>query len=519
MTSILRAASVVSAMTLASRILGFVRDVMMFRLLGTGAATGTFALAWLFPNLLRRWFGEGALTAAFVPAYTRAVADDGEAGGRRLLAAVTGVLCWVLGPTIVVVVAVALLFAAGSSAADDVDARLLPELVAILFPYALPICVLAMQAGALNATGRFAGAAAAPVVLNLFWIGALWFASVALNGAHEATVRTMAWFLLAGGVAQLLLTAVPLARRGLLARPTWPKAGDPARAVFRAMVPTALGLSITQVSILVNQLLAWHFVRPGANSYVYLADRLSLFPHALTSFALATAMFPRFAALAVRGEHAELRRAIDASLRYTLFLAVPASVGMIALGDDLFSICFGSANFDDADAAIAAATTAALVAGLPFLGCAQLLARVLFALGRLGTPARIAAVLFGVNLALNFAFLGLGLGVAGLTLATSCCSLLNAVALYVVVHRLCPGPHVMAWPIARMLVAAAAMVPAILATRGTFDATTRIGRAVVDLGLPIVVGAVVYFAVSILLGGDEWRRLRARPRTATSLDP
>jgi putative peptidoglycan lipid II flippase len=524
-TSVRRAATTVAALTLLSRVLGFVRDVVMYRTLGANWVTGTFTIAWLVPNLLRTWFGEGALAAALIPAYARARARGEPGAARALLGAVLGTVLAVLGALVLLVVGAALLWPAASLGFEavagspergpDVTAaahgRYFLDLLAILFPYVLPICLAAICGGALQAHGVFAPAAAAPIVLNAFWIAGL---SVAAGSPDlPGAARVVAAFLLAGGVAQLLGVALPLARRGALPPPRLARRGDPARDVFAAMAPTVLGLSIQKLSILVNQLMAHRLIDAEAPNFVYLADRLLLFPHALTAMALATAVFPRLAELAADGRLPEVRARLNQTLESTLFLAVPASAGVILLAQPLFEIAFVSERFTTADAGTAAWTTAFLVAGLPFLGCAQLLARALYALGNARKPAVVAVALFVLNVALNLMFVAvLGADVRAFTLATSLCALLDAAILYRIVHRRVPGPHPRLRGVVRVLLATACMVPAVLAARGAFGADGRWARAVSELAVPMAAGAAAFLAANHLLGGRELAALFARAR-------
>jgi putative peptidoglycan lipid II flippase len=522
-SSILRAASVVSALTLLSRILGFIRDVLMYRLLGATWVSGTFTYVWMFPNLLRTWFGEGALSASFLPAFTRARAQHGEAAGRSLLASVLGVLLLLLGAFTCLAVLVALCLppewlhmraVPGQDGADSTThGRFFLDLVAILFPYSLPICVAAILGGVLNALGSFAAAAAVPALLNIVWITGLVVAAATCDTLADAA-RLMSAFLLLGGLLQLALVALPLWRRGLLPHPRLPARGDPARAVFQTMLPAVLGLSIGKLGVLINIAMARHLISPQATNFVYLADRLLLFPYALTSLALVTAVFPRLAELAARGERQQLRARVNESLQIAWFLTVPSSVGLMLVGDSLFSICFASERFTAADVRLAAATTTCMVAGLPFLSCAQLLARALYALGDVRRPARIAIVLFAVNLALNLLFvLGLETGVQGLPLATSICSLLNASLLYALVHATAGGPHLVLWPYLRVLLATAIMAPIVVFASGWFPATGGLGRAAGELLLPVAAGIAGYLVVHGLLGGRELRGVFHSTRT------
>ncbi len=520
--SLLRAAGSISAWTLVSRVLGLVRDILTTHVLGVNWVSGTFVLAWMLPNMLRRLFGEGALAASFVPAYTRRITHRDTDGARGLLASVTGVVAVTLGGLSLVVVAVALLAPPTLLGLDPVDGassaergRLLADLLAILFPYALPICLVAIYAGAGHALGVFAPSAAAPALLNVFWIGALVFVATDSDADLERAVRIVAIALMAGGIAQLALTCRPLARRDQLPRPRWPKPGDGTRQVLLAMGPTVLGLSLVQVNLLVDQTIAYGLIGPEANNYVFLANRLLLFPHALIALPLATAVFPRLAAEASRENLVSLRRNLDRAQAVTLFMALPATAGLCVVAGNLIDVAFVHGRYTAADAATTTWTTIALVVGLPALGIAQLHARALYAMGRASEPAKVAAILVVLNLALNLTFaIGLGLGVAGLTAATSCCTVVNAWALGRAVTRATGKgeSHGSSW--LRLAITTALMVGVLLVLPGPGADATRLARFLLGVMLPVTAGIAVYGGLHVALRSPEWRavqeRLRAR---------
>jgi putative peptidoglycan lipid II flippase len=515
--STFRAASLVALCTLVSRVLGLVRDTMMTHVFGASWVMGMFALAWMIPNLLRRLFGEGALSASFVPAFAAALDRRGLPAARALLSTVTGGLLLGLGVLVLLVVATAfamppswLHLSAVAEAEPDQRGRLFLHLTAILFPYVVPICLTAVYGGALNAMGSFLAAAVSPVVLNVFWMAGI-VAAGAGGGGPDQLAATVAWFLFAGGSAQLALVAAALARRGCLPPPALPRAGDPARAVFRGMAPTLLGLSVVQLNLLFDQGMAEYLVGPGANTHVYLANRLLLFPHALTALAVATAVFPTLALLASRDARDEMARKLDQAVRWTAFLSVPASVGLALISADFVELAFVHGSYTEADARLTSATTVCLVAGLPFLSASQLYARALYALGDTRTPAAVSVVLLAANAGLNLMFtLGLGLGVAGLTLATSLCALANCLLLRWRLAGLLPRTGGGAPALARIGLASLGMAAAVLAAQRAFAGEGVIGRTALDLLAPTGVGVAVYLLLHVTLGGQETIHLLRR---------
>ena len=521
--SLLRAAGRVSFLTLVSRVLGLVRDSWTYHVFGMSWVSGAFVLAWTVPNLLRRLLGEGALSAAFVPAFARARTRGGDDAARSLLASVGGTLIVGLGGFCALVVIASFFvppavwhLAPGSDAPDGVTSTqvgaLFQELLAILFPYALPVCLLAIWSGALNSLGSFGPGAAAPIVLNLFWLAAL--ALVHARGGDDLTgaMRIVAWFLLAGGIAQLVLAAVFLRRRGFLTPPRLPGADDDARGVFAAMLPTALGMSVVQLNVLLDQAIAAWLIGAEAINHVYLANRLLLFPHALVALPLATVVFPRLAEQASRDDGTALRKSLDQALSITLMLAVPAAVGLAMIADELLLVAFQHGHYSAEDVPTTRWTTVMLVAGLPAIGSAQLQARALYALGDTRTPALVSAWLVVANVVLNLVLVGVcGFGVPGLTAATSACAFANALILRRVVAKRIGRSAVEAGSIGRTLVASAVMAGVILAVDQLVPAGgSRLVRALLGLALPIAAGIGTWFLALHLLRSPELLALRAR---------
>lgn len=509
--SFLRAAGSISGMTMVSRILGLLRDMLTSYALGVSWASGTFVLAWMLPNLLRRLFGEGALSAAFIPAYSKKLAAGDGQGARALLAGVSGGLLILLTCLAVLVLLLSFFMPveawglAGEGVSEAERGSLMSELLAILFPYVIPVCLLAVYAGALNSLGVFAIPAAAPIVLNLCWIGGLMIALWQGGGDLAGMTRIIAFCLLGGGLLQLLLAVIPLLRRGQFSAPRVPQPGGPEWGVFRSMGPAILGLSLVQLNLLLDQALAEYLVGAGASFHIFLSNRLLLLPHALVALPIAVAIFPRLANLAGSDSGDELRATLGRALRNTLFLAVPAAAGLMLIAGDLIEAIFVGGQYGLADVPDTRWTTVALVAGLPALGASQLYVRALYALGEVAAPARIAAWLVLLNLALNLSFvLGLGMGVAGFTLATSCCAFINLAALKLKTDRVRPSEEMLAKGYyLRLLLATAVMSAAVFGSQGLFAVDSRLELVLFRLVVPILAGIGSYALVHLLMRSPE----------------
>ncbi|MHC5065771.1 MAG: murein biosynthesis integral membrane protein MurJ [Planctomycetota bacterium] len=509
--SLLRAAGSISGVTMLSRVLGLLRDMLTSYALGVSWASGTFVLAWMLPNLLRRLFGEGALSAAFIPAYAKKLIAGDRDGARSLLAGVSGGLLVFLSGLVLLVLLLTFFMPveawglAGEDVSSSERGSLMSELLAILFPYVIPVCLLAVYAGALNSLGVFAIPAAAPILLNLFWIGGLSLALWQGGGDLALMTRIIAFCLLGGGLAQLLLAVFPLLRRGQFSAPRLPTKGGPEWAVFRSMGPAILGLSLVQLNLLLDQALAEYLVGAGASFHVFLSNRLLLLPHALVALPIAVAVFPRLASLAAADTGDELRAMLGRALRNTLFLAVPAAGGLMLIAGDLIQVLFVGGEYELSDVPDTRWTTIALVAGLPALGAAQLYVRALYALGEVAAPARIAAWLVLLNLALNLSFvLGLGMGVAGFTLATSCCAFINLYALKRKTDRLRPSKEGLQVGYSmRLSIATLVMLGVVAGTQGLFAAESRLELAAYDLLLPIMAGMLSYGLIHGIMRSPE----------------
>ena len=518
MSGTLRAATSISGLTLLSRILGLVRDSLMMRVLGANWASGALLLAWMIPNLFRRLFGEGALSSSFIPAYSSTLEREGQRSAGRLLAGVSGALLTALVPVTGIVLLLCLVLPAeaprlpgeGDVSSAEVG-QLFLDLVVTLFPYVIPICLVAVYAGALNSLGSFAVPAASPIVLNCFWIAGI--GTAVMWGIEDlgSITRWLAVFLLCGGLVQLGMVLIPLFGRRALSPPVLglPPRGDPARAVFRAMVPTLIGLSVVQVSALVDQAMAFYLVAPGANNYIYLANRLMLFPYALTSLALATAVFPSLAVLGRADDRQGLRERLDRALTGSLFLSLPAALGLGLIGQDLVRVLFQHGAFTAEDTQEAYLAAVLLVLGLPFVGSAQLHARAFYALGDMSTPARVVMRLLVVNLVLNLIFvLGTDLGAAGLTLATSLTAIANAAILRSRFSRICPEGTPLRPVMVRCGLATAAMGLCVWILGVSVQAEGTMESIIFDLGLPILAGVAVYGLVHWILRSPELGQIR-----------
>ncbi len=520
------AAARIASWTLVSRVLGLIRDRLMFGEFGRGIEAGAFLLAWTVPNLFRRLFGEGALTASFIPVLTRRMEREGEAGGRRCVATIFGALLLVLGLLLVLCLGAARFapesWLAGGGRGPEAGkayASLLRPLLYLLLPYLLPVCLMTLAAAAQNVSGRFSLPALAPALLNLFWIGGLlWVGSLDLPPAEKAL--RLALCLLAGGIAQVLLQFPGLRRSRLLAPPRFDLRDPDLREVARGMMPMMLGLSIAQINVLLSYGVAAYLVpREGANAILFLGNRLLDFPHALLGVALGTAVFPLLSLLGEQGKKEELAARIDEALAGGLFLALPAAAGLAALAPLLVDVLFVHGHFGAEDGRETAGVVRMFAIGLPGLIAVQVLARAHYALGDRRTPVRYALRVLLFTLA-GHLLAAPRYGTEGMALISSAAALGNAFLLHLSLRR--KGFERSAGTRRALGEALAASVPTAAAAMGT--AAWSSGLLSADAGLllrlPVVLGPPVCAGLGAFYLGTRLLGRRAFPfRPRRPADP
>jgi len=425
--NLLKALAAVSSMTLLSRILGFVRDTVVARAFGAGLATDAFFVAFKIPNLLRRLFAEGAFSQAFVPIFAEYKNRRGEADARILVDNVSGVLALALAVVTLIGVAAAPLIvyvsAPGFTATPEKFALTI-ELLRITFPYILFISLVSLAGGILNTYSRFSVPALTPALLNLTFIGfALWAAPY-----FNPPIKALAWAVFCGGVLQLAFQIPFLLKIKMLPRFKLDLKDAGVSRVIRQMGPAVFGVSIGQVSLLINTIFA-SFLVSGSVSWLYYADRLMEFPTGLLGVALGTILLPSLAKHYSDQSAAEYSKLLDWGLRLTLMLALPAAVALAVLAVPLIATLFHYGQFSQHDVFMTRNALVAYSVGLLGLILVKVLAPGFYARQNIRTPVRIAIIALVATQAMNFAFIGF-LQHAGLALAIGLGACLNAGLLY-----------------------------------------------------------------------------------------
>jgi putative peptidoglycan lipid II flippase len=499
--NLLRAAASVSGMTLASRITGFMRDTLLAILFGAGVSMDAFVVAFRIPNLLRRLFAEGAFSQAFVPVLGEYRARRGDAATRELAGKVLGALAAVLFIATLAGVAAApwVVYAMASGFAADAEKfGLTVTMVRICFPYILFISLVSFCSGLLNTYGAFKAPAFTPVLLNLSFIG---FA-LAVAPHLERPVVALAWAVLVGGVAQLAFQIPFLKRIGMLPRPRWDPKDEGVRRILALMAPAALGVSVAQLSLLINTQIASN-MGDGPVSWLYYADRLMEFPSALLGVALGTVLLPTLVRHHSGANPAAYSRLLDWGLRVTLVLALPAAVALALLSVPLIATLFWHGEFLRNDVMMTRNALVGYSVGLAGIILVKVLAPGFYAKQNIRTPVKVAIATLVVTQLLNLAFVPY-FRHAGLALAISVGACFNAAWLWWLMRRsgaYQPEPGWAAF-LLKLAVALYFMGGALWYAMGTESSWFEIATAARagKLTLVIAAGAVTYFASLWVMG-------------------
>jgi putative peptidoglycan lipid II flippase len=519
---IARAAGLVSAMTLVSRLLGLFREQVFAALLGAGYHSDAFRIAFRIPNLLRDLFAEGALSAAFVPTYTRTQKEGGVEAGFRLANRVYTFLAIVLGLLVLLAIACAWPIVSGIAPGfDDAPgkAELTVRLTRVMMPFLPLVSFAAVAMGMLNAEGRFGIPALSPALFNvvaIVWAGGLW----ALGLSLDQVVLGWAIGTLAGGLAQFLVQVPSLRRLGWRFRPEWAP-GDPSlRQVGRLMAPATVGLAAVQVNIFVSSIFASH--QPGAVSWLDYAFRLLYLPIGLFGVALGTIATAGLARRAAEGDMDGLRTTLRQSLSMLAYLTVPATVGLMALGVPVVRLLYERGRFTPADTQATAVALFLYSVGLVGYTGVKVLAPAFYSLGAPRVPLAASVLAVATNLTVILAGHAT-LGYRAIALGTALGSLLNAGLLLGAFERRVGGlfGHGVFRPIVRMLLAAAVMGAVAFALAGFLERVygSRGLTAQVVTGLvPVAVGIALYAGLTHVLRVGEadvlWTGILRRLRRA-----
>ncbi len=508
--NLLKALATVSSMTLLSRILGFVRDFVIARTFGAGLMTDAFFVAFKLPNLLRRLFAEGAFSQAFVPILGEYKNRRGEVETRRLVDRVATILFLAL----IVVTALGMACApvivylsAPGFAASPEKFELTTQLLRITFPYILFMSLVALSGGILNTWSRFSVPAFTPVLLNVSFIVMALFAAP----HFEQPVKALGWAVFIGGVLQLAFQIPSLKRIGMLPRFSLVWRDEGVQRILKLMAPAVLGVSVAQISLLINNIFA-SFLETGSVSWLYYADRLMEFPAGLLGAALGTILLPSLTRAHAGGRLDEYGQLLDWGLRLTFLLAAPAALALAVISAPLVTTLFHYGAFTADDVLRTREAVMAYSVGLLGLILVKVLAPGFYARQNISTPVKIALFTLAATQLLNAALVP-WLHHAGLALSIGVASILNAVLLYRGLRRHAIYTPQPGWPLflGRLIVALLAMGLALWFAAGSAEQwlAWSLGERLLHLGAIVVGGGLIYFATLWMTGfrlGDFKRR-------------
>ncbi|HEX9433805.1 MAG TPA: murein biosynthesis integral membrane protein MurJ [Burkholderiales bacterium] len=450
--NLLRALVAVSSLTLVSRILGYVRDFFIARAFGAGLATDAFFVAFRIPNLLRRLFAEGAFSQAFVPVLAEYKNRQSPEETRQLVDGVSTALFLALVVTAALGVAISpviVYLSAPGFAADPAKFELTVRMLRICFPYIAFISLVALAAGVLNTWNRFAVPAITPALLNVAFIVAALF----LAKYFDPPIVALAWAVFAGGVLQLAFQIPFLVRLGLLPRWRLDFSHPGVRRVLKIMLPATFGVSVAQISLLLNTIFA-SYLPSGSVSWLYYADRLMELPAGMLGVALGTILLPSLSKYHADSNREEYARLLDWGLRMTVLLAVPAAAALAVIAMPLVASLFHYGRFGADDAWMTCRALIAYSIGLIGMILVKILAPGFYARQNVRTPVKIGIVTLILTQLMNLAFIG-PLQHAGLALAIGLGACLNAALLYRVLRRTGVYEPQPGWPVFLLKVTAA----------------------------------------------------------------
>ncbi len=500
--------SVVSGMTLLSRILGLVRDIVFARFFGAGLLMDAFLVAQRIPNMLRRFFAEGAFSAGFVPVMARYRERHDHDEAREYLDSMAGTFGLVLFVvTLIGVIGAPLLVlvVAPGFVGDGGDFDLAALMLRFTFPYLFFVSLTAFAGGILNTYGRFGVPAFTPVILNVVLIAAAVWAAPML----EQPIMALAYAVFVAGLAQLLFQLPFLARIRALPRPRWSPRHEGVRRAFKLMVPAIFGSSVAQINVLLSGIIA-SLLPVGSISYLYYSDRLMEFPLGLFGIALATVTLPYLSRLWANEERQEFSRTLEWSMKVALLIAVPAAVGLIMLAAPLIITLFHGGVFDSRSVDMTVLALQAYAVGLVGFSFVKVLAPAFFAREDTRTPVRIGIIALLANLVLGassawyLTVSGFAGPHTGLAAATSFAAVLNAGLLYRGLRKAGVIDHGPGWGalILRVVLANGAMIVVLQQLYRATEWWTAAGSGdrVTWLAVSVIAGAATYFVVLLVLG-------------------
>ena len=514
-----RAFATVGGLTMISRMLGFVRDILIAAALGTGLVADAFFVAFRFPNLFRRLFGEGAFNAAFVPLFARRLEGEGPEEAHRFAEEALSVLTWVLilfsAVAVLAMPWLMLVLAPGFSETPE-KFNLAVQLTQIAFPYLLCMSLVALLSGVLNTYQRFWAAAAAPIVLNIVLISAILIALALGYAGQPGSGYVLAIGVAIAGLAQLLMLWMAVRRAGIRLSFCWPRYTDGMKRLVTLGIPGIISGGITQINIVVGTVIA--SLQAGAVSFLYYADRLYQLPLGIVGIAIGVVLLPDLARKLRAGDVAAVKESQNRSLEFAVMLTIPAAIALGVAAEPIISVLFERGAFTAADTTATAWALIAFSLGLPAFVLIKVFQPAFFAREDTKTPMWFAGVSMIVNVAGSFAlfywFKSQGwMPHVGIALATSTAGWVNALLLWLVLAR--NGQFSWDLKLARnvpmIAIASAIMGAGLWYAMPYLDPYTSsaasLPERIAGLGALVIGGGAIFFGILMATGTFRLRQL------------
>ena len=508
--SLLKSSYVVATMTILSRIAGMAREIIFANIFGASAGFDAFLVAFKIPNFMRRLFAEGAFSQAFVPVLSEYRQSKSAADARIFMGRMAGNLSLVLFIVTIIAVLITpilvMIFAPGFIH-DPTRFGLAAAMLRITFPYLLLVSLAAFAGAVLNSYDVFSVPAITPILLNLSLIGAAIF----LAPHFKNPVEALAWGVFIGGVLQVLLQIPFLKHLHLLPRPQifWHDPG--VRKVFKLMVPAIFGVSVAQISLLIDTLFA-SFLRTGSITWLYYSDRLTNFPLGVFGVTLAIVVLPHLSRKHTAKSPQEFSAALDWALRCVFVIGIPSAIGLLLLAGPLLATILQHGQFNNFDVIMARKSLMAFSIGLPAFMLIKILASGFYSTQNIKTPVKIAVIAMTANMFLNLILI-FPLAHAGLALATTLTSSLNAGLLfYMLCKRKIYVPQ-KGWLVYGLQLGFANLVMAAMlwfsSAKVSIWLSWNTEQRLLHL-LPILLGAVIIYTLCLLISGLRPKHFRLK---------
>ena len=511
--NLFRSAATVGGFTMISRVLGFVRDMLIAALIGTGPVADAFVVAFRFPNLFRRLFGEGAFNAAFVPLFARRLEEEGREAARLFGQQVFSVL---LAALLVLTIAAEismpwLMYVIAPGFVDDPEKfDLAIVLTRIAFPYLLFMSLVALFSGVLNSMGRFAAAAAAPIVLNIVLISVLTVAALLGLGNSRETGVLLTWGVAVAGALQFIMLVVACYRAGMIFPAGRPRLTPGVKRLIALGIPGVIAGGITQINILIGTIIA--SLQEGAVSYLYYADRVYQLPLGVVGIAIGIVLLPDLSRRLGAGDTDGVDESQNRALEFSMLLTVPAAAALVVMPFPVVQVLFERGAFNAADTYATAAAVAAFGLGLPSFVLIKVFSPGFFAREDTRTPMIFAGISILTNV-VGSLLLFSQIGHVGIAVASSVAGWINAILLIVTLMR--RGQYTpdarLKQRLPRILLASIAM-GAVLWAVMTYAGEFFVASVTLELRIAVLValvalGIAVFFAMAEATGAARLREL------------